>query len=250
MQVNALIFAAGLGSRLKPLTNSVPKALVEVGGMPLLEIALRKMGKAGIQKVVVNIHHHAEKVRGFLSTFRCERMEVVISDEQDCLLDTGGGLLKAEPLFDAGAHVLLCNVDVITTADLNAFLNFHFQQRNPVSLMIKKRQASRYLLFDEKMHLAGWRHGSSGEEQLLRPGVPLTPFGFQGMHIISSEIFPFLDKEGAGAFPITPFYLKIAREMPVAGYLCNDADWIDIGTPKKLARARAFVERVGLKEII
>ncbi len=238
--INAMIFAAGLGSRLKPLTDHRPKALVEVAGIPLLEIALRKMERMGIPKVVVNVHHHADQMLDFLSHFKSSKMEVLISHEQDQLLDTGGGLLKARPLFDRQASILLYNVDILTNADLNKFIESHLKADHSVSLMVKNREASRYLLFDEKMHLAGWRQADGSGETLLSDKQTLKPFGFQGIHLIKPSLFEYMNEQGA--FPIVPFYLGVADKLPIVGYESKDSDWFDIGTPQKLARAEAYME--------
>ncbi len=239
-KINAMIFAAGFGSRLKPLTDHRPKALVEVAGMPLLEIALRKMERLGIPKVVVNVHHHADQMFDFLNHFKSSQMEVLISHEQDQILDTGGGLLKARHLFDAQASILLYNVDILTNANLNKFIESHLNANHSVSLMVKHRKASRFLLFDDQMHLAGWRQADGSGETRLSNKQTLKPFGFQGIHIIKPSLFDHMTEQGS--FPIVPFYLRVAGELPIVGYESADSDWFDIGTPKKLAVAEAYLK--------
>ncbi len=247
--INAMIFAAGQGSRLKPLTSYCPKALVRVAGKPLLEMALRKMEGLGVQKTVVNVHHHSSQIFDFLKTFHSPKMEVLISDEPEELLDTGGGLLKARGLFDPQTPILIFNVDIITNADLKAFIDAHLQGESLASLMVKSRKASRYLLFDEDMQLAGWRRAGGDEEILIHPEQTLKPFGFQGIHIVNPAIFELMDEQAQLKFPIVPFYLKLARNYPVMGRESPDATWFDIGTPQKLARAEAFLNACSEKDL-
>ncbi len=237
-----MIFAAGLGSRLKPLTNCCPKALVKVAGRLLLEIALRKMEQLGIKRAVVNVHHHSDQMFDFLKNFHSPKMEVLVSDEQDELLDTGGGLFRARELFHPRVPILIYNVDIITNANLNTFINSHLQEKSLVSLMVKSRKASRYLLFDEEMELSGWRQSGGGEEILIHSEKTLKPFGFQGIHMVNPAVFELMNEQAQRAFPIVPFYLKLARNHTVIGRECSDATWFDIGTPEKLDRAEAFLK--------
>ena len=237
--MNAMIFAAGLGSRLRPLTDKKPKALVEVNGRPLLEIALRKMEHAGITKVVVNIHHHRNQMRHFLENFQTSGMEILISDEKDKLLDTGGGLMKARPLFDPGTSVLLYNVDIVTTADLSAFINFHEKEQPLASLMVKNRLTSRHLLFNDQMQLAGWQNTQSGETIMAGKVKKTVPKGFQGIHIISPVFFEQIEE--TGPFPITQPYLRLAANHSIKGYESKNDIWFDIGTPEKLGYTEQFL---------
>ncbi|MFO8001673.1 MAG: nucleotidyltransferase family protein [Marinilabilia sp.] len=238
--MNAMIFAAGLGSRLRPLTSHKPKALIEVAGMPLLEIALRKMENAGITKVVVNVHHHREQMLRFIESYRSPGMEIIISDEKDQLLDTGGGLLKARPLFDAGNPVLLYNVDIVTTAMLTSVMRFHNQEAPLASLMVKERPTSRHLLFDEQMQLAGWENTQNGEEIIVRNVDPLRPMGFQGIHVINPAFFDLIEE--TGVFPIMKPYLRLARTHVIKGYETRNDEWFDIGTPEKLKSAEEYIK--------
>ncbi len=237
--MNAMIFAAGLGSRLRPLTDEKPKALVEIGDHPLLEIALRKMEHAGIKKVVVNIHHHRDQMVHFLENYQTSVMEILISDEKDQLLDTGGGLLKARPFFDPDDSVLLYNVDVVTTADLSAFIHFHEKEGPLASLMVKNRPTSRYLLFDDQMQLSGWKNTQSGETIMSRPIKNPAQKGFQGIHIVSPAFFEQIEE--TGAFPITQPYLRLAAQHIIKGFESTNDIWFDIGTPEKLRNTEQFI---------
>ena len=238
--MNAMIFAAGLGSRLRPLTNEKPKALIEVAGYPLLELALKKLEHAGIKKVVINIHHHRDQMLNFLAQYPASNMKIIVSDEKNELLDTGGGLLHARSLFDAHTPILLYNVDIVTTAPLDQFIQFHEDQQPLASLMVKNRPTTRHLLFDEDMCLAGWQNSSSGETIMARPVQNSFPMGFQGIHIVSPNIFDFI--QDSGVFSITKSYLELAAHHHIMGYESKDDVWFDIGTPEKLRNTEEYIQ--------
>ena len=244
--MNAMIFAAGLGSRLRPLTNNKPKALVEINGFTMLEIALKKLENVGITKTVVNIHHHHQQIVDFLNNYKTSGMEILISDEKDQLLDTGGGLLKARSLFDANTPVVLYNVDIITSTDLNSFMRFHEEEKPLVSLMVKDRPTSRYLLFDKNMILCGRENTKTGEKIMIRSASPTLPFGFQGVHIVSPEIFNLIRERGV--FPIMQLYLRLGSEHIIKGYETKNDIWFDIGTPEKLENTRKKVRELPEEE--
>ncbi len=237
-----MIFAAGLGSRLRPLTNNKPKALVKVAGFTMLDLALRKMEQAGINKVIVNIHHHGEQIRQFLKTYQTSHMKILVSDESDKLLDTGGGLLKAQPLFDTNTPILLYNVDIITTTDLKHFSRFHHEKAPLASLMVKKRPTSRHLLFDNQMNLIGWHNIKTGEKILAKSSEIHHSFGFQGIHIISPDIFGLIEE--TGTFSIMELYLRLAANHILKGFDINVDNWFDIGTPDKLKQAEQYIKTI------
>ena len=241
-----MIFAAGLGTRLRPLTNDKPKALVEINGITMLEMALRKMENAGISRVVVNVHHFRDKMVEFINNYQPQNMEVVVSDESEELLDTGGGLLKAKTLFTPNQPILLYNVDIVTTANLPLFIQFHQKLEPLVSLMVKQRPTSRYLLFDEKMQLAGWQNIKSGEKIICRETEQYKNFGFQGIHIVSPEIFSLITE--TGKFPIMELYLRLAGSNTFKGYESKDDLWFDIGSPEKLEHTREQLSLLSDKE--
>jgi len=240
--MNAMLFAAGLGTRLKPLTNNKPKALIEVNGMTMLKMALLKMENAGISKVVVNVHHYSDLVIEEINRFRSGRMEIVVSDESEQLLDTGGGLLKARPLFDNENPVLLYNVDIVTTASLKNFISFHQLHGDVASLMVKQRPTTRHLLFNEHMELAGWENLNTGDKIITKETSSYNAFGFQGIHIVEPRIFDLILE--TGKFPIMELYLRLARNHTFRGYESQHDLWFDIGTPEKLETTKKAIEQM------
>ncbi|MDX1666055.1 MAG: sugar phosphate nucleotidyltransferase, partial [Saprospiraceae bacterium] len=178
--MKAMIFAAGLGTRLRPFTANTPKALIRVEGMPLLEIIIRRLKFFGFNQLVINVHHFADQIEKFLSEKNNFGLEIYISDERDLLLDTGGGLKKAMPLFESGSF-LVCNTDVITNMDLAAFLDRHRRSGALATLAVRDRKSSRYLLFDEKYRLCGWRNEKTAEERLCRTGTRRYKYAFSGI---------------------------------------------------------------------
>lgn len=236
----AMIFAAGLGTRLRPLTDTVPKALIPINGKPLLGYILEKLSDYGIQSIVINVHHHARKIHEFLSNFPSGRVSIQISDESDRLLDTGGGLKKAMPLFDLSKPILLHNVDVITNLDLDTFYRFHMESGNLVTLFVQQRNSNRYLLLDDRLVLCGRKNVSTGETLITRPSDgTMHEYAFNGVHIVNPEIFklmPDLD-----IFSLTDFYLELSPNQKIGGYCDNSAIYLDIGKPESLQKASGLL---------
>jgi N-acetyl-alpha-D-muramate 1-phosphate uridylyltransferase len=234
--MNAMIFAAGLGTRLRPLTDNCPKALVKIGDQTMLEIALNKMRHLGITKVVVNVHHFATQVTDFIRKYNSGEMQVVISDESNQLLDTGGALLKAAPLFDKGAHILVYNVDVITNAPIEALIACHYRENNLATLLVQDREASRYLIFDQNNLLCGWRNPKTAEEIWVSTPKESKQYGFNGIQILNYELLSRI--KAINAFPIIPEYLQLAKAQRIAGWSNWTGDWFDLGTPEKVNTVR------------
>jgi NDP-sugar pyrophosphorylase family protein len=232
-----MILAAGLGTRLRPLTENRPKALVEVGGRTLLEITLTRLRNFGITDVIVNTHHFADMVRDYLESNKNFGMNVAISHEE-VLLDTGGGLKKAGYFFleQSEEPFLLHNVDVISTIDLGKMLQFHNEHQALATLAVQERKTSRYLLFQEDAELCGRRSGPDSTIELVRPSQNAQALAFCGIHIISPRFLPMLTEEGA--FSIITSYLRMAALGQKL--LCFRADeyyWRDLGTPGSVAQA-------------
>lgn len=230
--LNAMIFAAGLGTRLRPLTNSKPKALVELNGKPLLQIAIEKIKELKIKKIVINAHHFSEQIISFTEKHEDKDVELIISDETNQLLNTGGGLMKASQYFDKNADILIYNADVITTAPIDLLIKTHQEQKNLATLMTQKRDASRFLYFDENNQLTGWRNPKTNEEIWTQHSPTAKPMGFNGVHIINSQIFDLIKKEGE--FSIIPEYLELAKDYSIKGWSDWEGIWQDVGTPEKL----------------
>lgn len=235
-----MILAAGLGTRLRPLTDNRPKALVEVGGRTLLAITLARLRNFGITDVIVNTHHCADMVREYLERNNKNfGMNLAISDE-DILLDTGGGLKKAAYFFlDQSANseepFLLHNVDVISTIDLGQMLRFHNEHQPLATLAVQERKTSRYLLFQDS-ELCGRRSGADSSVELVRPSQNVQALAFCGIHMISPRLLSMLTEDGA--FSIIASYLRLAAlGQKILGFRADKYYWRDLGTPENVAQA-------------
>lgn len=235
-----MIFAAGLGTRLSPLTNNMPKALVPVGGQPLLWHAINHLYGYGIRHLVVNVHHFANQVVDYLTHHQWQGLEIVISDESECLLDTGGGLVKALPLFKPGEPILVANADVFCNAPLDKMMAAHEKQNSQVTLMTMQRPSTRQLLFNEQGHLSGWVNHESGEERIARAGQTTHESAFCGFHIIEPSFLASLPQQGK--FPIMEAYLDQASAADIVEYAMPEGHyWFDVGTIKKLEAVNQFI---------
>ena len=236
--MNALIFAAGLGTRLGQLTQNKPKALVEVNGKPMLLHAIEKLRSVGVKRIVVNMHHHAEMIASFVNSMGFTDVEVLLSDERGELLETGGGLIKAASLFLPDQPVILYNSDVLTGANLEAMVEYHFAHGGMATLMVKNRETSRYFLFDPQMRLSGWKNINTGQQIISRDVDELDMYAFSGIHIVNFEL---INKLGPlRKFSITNGYLDISEKYEVYGWKDWDEYWFDIGTPEKLNHVNDF----------
>jgi NDP-sugar pyrophosphorylase family protein len=236
--MQAMIFAAGLGTRLRPLTNDRPKALVTVGGQSLLAIVLHRLAEQGFERAVVNVHHFADQVIEHLQQ-RDFGLEIRISDEREQLLDTGGGLRHAQPLLGEEPF-LLHNVDILTDLDYAALRAAYAESGNTVAaLAIRRRKTSRYLLFDEQLRLAGWRNDKTGERILKRAIPAPQDWAYSGIGWFGPDIFHYLPPEGVAA-SLIPALLAAAADGRVVGYPHDSDRWLDVGKPTALARAEAW----------
>lgn len=240
--MKAMIFAAGLGTRLQPYTLEKPKALVEINGVTLLELAIQKLAKHGFNDIIVNVHAFGDQIIDFVSSWSFDA-KITISDERSLLLDTGGGLAHALPFFDDGQPFLVYNVDIITTVDLGAFYQKHMEERPLASLMVRKRNTSRYLLFDHEMSLAGWRNSSTGEEIWVNDvKADVEAYAFSGIHVVEPRIAKYITVADI-PFPIIPFYLETAKHERMKGVLDADSVWFDVGKEAQLKEAEAYLGR-------
>jgi NDP-sugar pyrophosphorylase family protein len=240
--MKAMILAAGLGTRLRPLTNDRPKALVEVAGQTLLEITLRRLREFGIREVIANVHHFGDMIVAYLKKNDNFGMRVEISRE-DVLLDTGGGLKKAGWFFSGDDEpFVLHNVDVISTIDLQQMVRLHHEQKALATLAVQDRETSRYLLFDRQNRLCGRQSGRDGKPEIVRSAETVTALAFSGIHIISPRLLPKLTEDGV--FSIITSYLRIAGAgekilaFPADGYY-----WRDLGKPEHVLQANEDIEQ-------
>jgi NDP-sugar pyrophosphorylase family protein len=223
--MKAMVLAAGLGTRLRPLTDTRPKALVELAGRTLLEITLERLRSFGIREVIVNVHHLGDMIVDYLKANGSFGMRIEISREE-LLLDTGGGLKKAAWFFDSEPFILH-NVDVVSSIDLQRMADYHRQREALATLAVQDRETSRYLIFDNRLRLIGRRSTRDPERSSL---------GFSGVHVISPGLIPMMEEEGA--FSIITTYLRLAaRGENIAGFRADDCYWRDLGRPDQLAQA-------------
>lgn len=236
----AMIFAAGLGTRLKPLTDTMPKALVKVGGEPLLWHVIQKLKRAGYERIVVNVHHFADQIIDYLNANQQFGLDIRISDERQQLLETGGGIKKAWPLFDANEPVLIHNVDILSNLDLETL-----PMEEPL-LVVSERQTKRYLQFDDTMRLQGWINIETGQQKgpvthHSTLNTQLRNLAFSGIHVFHPSLAPLLD-EWPERFPIMDFYLKACENHLIRGYEAKDLRLLDVGKLDTLDNAEEFIK--------
>lgn len=227
-----MIFAAGLGSRLKPLTDSKPKALVDVGSKTLLQLNIEQIIAFGIKDIVVNVHHFSEQVIGYLKQHKNFGANIKISNESELLLDTGGGLRKAADLLKGEEPILIQNVDIYSNIDYGKMLEQHRKTNALATLAIQNRKSSRYLMFDADAQLCGWLNTKTNEKIITRHAQSTENFAFSGVHIISPQLLSLLPN--TEVFGIIDIYLELSRTHSITGYLHNYDYWFDVGTPEKL----------------
>ena len=238
--MKAMILAAGLGTRLRPLTNDRPKALVEIAGRTLLEFTLARLREFGIREVIVNVHHFADMVVDYLKSNHNFGMRIEISRE-DTLLDTGGGLKKAAWFFLEDSHLIdqpfvVHNVDVISTIDLRRMVQFHTEHQALATLAVRDRATSRYLLFDEHLQLCGRRAARDGHPELVRSSQRTEALAFSGIHVISPRLLEMMTEEDA--FSIITTYLRLAAKGEgVLAFRADEYYWRDLGKPENVAQA-------------
>lgn len=244
--MQAFLLAAGLGTRLRPLTDSRPKALVEVGGEPLLKINIDRLAAQGADRIVVNVHHFADKVVDYLAS-RPWPAEVLVSDERDLLLDTGGGMKKAAPLFRLDEPVLIHNVDILSRLDLRALWRRQQESGALATLAVSRRDTARQLLFDAEGRLAGWYNRQNGETRWAMAPTEAAPqtedynvLAFSGIAVVSPQMLDLLP-EATLPYPIIPAYLDAAREHVINHFLHSAADWLDVGKPETLQQAQQWI---------
>ena len=238
--MRAMVLAAGLGTRLRPLTNYRPKALVEVAGRTLLEITLTRLRDFSIREVIINVHHFGDMIEKYLKANDNFGLRIEISREDEILLDTGGGLKKAAHFFQKGVDrdqpFILHNVDVISNIDFAEMLKVHNTTKALATLAVQDRETSRYLLFDDSLELCGRRAGHEGQPQLVRPSSHPQALAFSGIHVISPRFLVMMTEQGA--FSIIDSYLRVASEGEmILGFRADHYYWRDLGRAEHVAQA-------------
>lgn len=225
--MRAMILAAGLGTRLKPLTDTIPKALVETEGKTLLEHSIYHLKSAGIRDVIINVHYFAEQIVTFLQVHDFFGMNIRVSDETGGLLETGGGLKKAAWFFTGCESAVVRNVDIISDIDLKEMNRFHLENKAIATLAVRKRPTSRYLLFDRDGVLSGWENKVTCERITTRKADHYEERAFSGIQVISPAIFPLITEEGR--FSLTQMYLRLSEKQRIVGYPDESKEWRDAG---------------------
>ena len=249
--MKAMVFAAGLGTRLKPITDTLPKALVPVCGRPLLRHVMDRLHDAGIDDIVVNVHHFAGMIVSYLQQQDIPGLKVAVSDESDRLLETGGGIFHARELLLDGepddGRFLVHNVDILSDLDIRGFLDA-WRPGALAALLVSERVTQRYLLFDGDMRLAGWTNVATGEVRSPYPGLDPSDchkLAFSGIHQLSNGVFDVMESEGMGErFPIMDFYLRVCDRYPVYGIKPASLELVDVGKLDTLAVAEDFIQKL------
>jgi len=245
--MNALILAAGLGTRLGPFTADRPKALVEVQGRTMLEHQLHHLSQAGFDRFVINIHHFADKVEQYLKENRNFGLDITLSDESNLLLDTGGGIRQAMHLLQDDAPLLVHNVDIFSNTDLKKLYDTHIKSGADATLLTARRNTSRYLYFNNSGALCGWSNEKTGQVRSPLSDFDkrnYTPYAFQGIHVISKSILPLLDAIPEQRFGITDFYVSNAGNLNLQMVECDPSQWVDAGKPETLSKAAQIVKSI------
>lgn len=244
--MKAMIFAAGLGTRLRPLTDSMPKALVKVDGTPMLQRVIMNLKNAGCNRILINVHHFPDMIIDFLNSMQNFGIDIAVSDERDKLLDTGGGIVKAGKWLSGSEPFIVHNADILTDLDLKTIYAHHKSSHADATLLVSDRKTSRYLLFDPQMRMNGWINVSTNE---VKPsGIncdSLNKCAFNGIHVISPSMLPALSafRGEDTPFSITEFYIDNCRNLDIRGYIpAQPYSWFDIGKPASLAAAEASIK--------
>jgi len=234
--MKAMIFAAGLGTRLKPFTDEHPKALAVINGKTLLQRNIEYLAGFGAKDIIINVHHFAEQIKNFLKENKNFGSNITISDESNAILETGGGLKKAAWFFEnEKTPFVVMNVDVLTNLDLSSMMKEHKKLKPIATLAVTTRHTSRYLLFDEMLQLCGWKNEKTGEQKISRDASKFYPKAFSGIHIISPEIFSLIKQKGK--FSTIDMYLDISQNHAITAFDHSNTKFIDVGKPESIAKA-------------
>lgn len=240
--MKAMIFAAGLGTRLRPLTNDRPKALVEINGVPLLEITIKRLIHFGVQEIIINVHHFADKIQQFLHDKNDFGIRIITSHEVEQPLETGGGLKKAAWFFDDNKPFIICNADILSNIDLKKMYETHSDSNAIATYAVQKRETSRYMLHDTEGRLCGWMNSKTKSLKMGRCAHNLKMYSFSCFHVVNPAIFETTPQESV--FTIIDWYLKICNTHKIVGYRHDDDIWCDIGKPETLLEAESIVDKL------
>lgn len=240
--MKAMIFAAGLGTRLKPLTDTMPKALVEIGGKPLLEHVILKLISSGFDEIMINVHHFPEQITAFLKSRKNFGIRIEVSDESAELLDTGGGIRKAQWFFDDGKPFLVHNVDILSNLDLSALYHKHTENNHLATLVVSRRTTFRYLLFNRDLLLEGWINEKTGEKRPpdLFISSSSEKLAFSGIQILNPQIFKLMEAH-PNKFSVIDFYLQHLGLKSFYGYIPDNYKMIDVGKLNSIEEAGNFI---------
>ena len=238
--MKAMILAAGKGTRLGKISETIPKVLLDINGKTLLRLAVENCAASGFDDIIINVHYKADMVEEEIGKLKKDGFRITVSDERDLLLETGGGLWKAREFFDNDPF-LLCNADTITDLDLNRLFSFHHEKGGLATLAVRNRPGKRYLLVNQDGLMKGWTNKQSGERIIAcEEDEVLSEIAFSGRHIIEPEIFSYMSD---GVYTMTAVYLQLAGSHNINTYREDGGYWITVGTPEDLENARAFFNK-------
>lgn len=239
--MKVLIFAAGLGTRLKHLTKDKPKALVKFNGKPILEHLILNLKNQGFNSFVINVHHFADQIENFLKSNNNFNAKIEISDERKMLLETGGGLLKAKPFLINEENFIIYNADIFSDINLKELISEHKKNKALATLVVQERETSRKLLFNTKNELCQWKNFATNEIKVAKEtNYKLKAWAFTGVHIVSNQIFNYITE--AGKFSIIDLYLRLAKEHKISALKSNKNYWFDLGKPENIINAENYIK--------
>jgi len=239
--MRAFLLSAGLGTRLKPLTDTIPKALVQINGVTLLEHIIKRLISFGFDSIIINVHHFGDQVINFLKEKNNFGVEIKISDERNQLLDTGGGLKKVSSFFNDNKPFLIHNVDILSDLNLSELYHYHLKSNSIATLAVQNRKSSRYFLFDEDKNLCGWKNEKTLETKIARQQIgSLTQFAFSGIQIINPKIFQFMPEKNI--FSLVDLYLSIASKEQISYFDHTGSLFIDLGKKENLLEAEKIIK--------
>ncbi len=241
-----MIFAAGLGTRLKPLTDNMPKALVTIEGKPLLQYTIERLSAAGFNEIIINIHHFGQQIIDFVDAYNHFGIRIEFSDEREQLLDTGGGIKKAAWFFDDNRPFLVHNVDILSKIDLREVMSHHLNSDVPATLVCSERETNRYLLFNDQKHLRGWINKKTGEVKSPVTGFQptgYTPLAFSGIQVFHPSLFREMSSF-PNRFSIIDFYLSLCETHKICAYKLKKSRILDVGKPESIEYAKQFLQKI------